>query len=182
MICLKLWLSCLPYYILEMLCTWGEKSIQNESIHFSGVRLLTGIALLYYSGEASDNLIIFMGTIHRGNGANNDTFNKVGGVSQWQNSPIKRTPHLLRYHLQFTWLARFWVFQLHALYILQFRWPVPGVHVFIQDIDPVWSFLVRVQFWDHNNNAVNCRHLTLADWRQSNWLINCQRSGWDTVH
>ena len=31
-----------------------------------------------------------MGTIHRGNGANNDTFNKVGGVSQWQNSPIKK--------------------------------------------------------------------------------------------
>ena len=105
MISRKLWLCSLPDYILEMLCTWGEKSIQNESIHFSGVRLLTGIALLYYSGEASDNLIIFMGTIHRGNGANNDTFNKVGGVSQWQNSPIKRTPHLLRYHLQFTWPA-----------------------------------------------------------------------------
>ena len=32
------------------------------------------------------------------------------------------------------------------VYILQSEWPVPRVHVFIQDIDPVWSFLVHIQF------------------------------------
>ena len=32
------------------------------------------------------------------------------------------------------------------VYILQSEWPVSRVHVFIQDIDPVWSFLVHIQF------------------------------------
>ena len=63
------------------------------------VLLLAENALLNHSGEASDNLIIFMGTLHRGNGANNDTFNKVGGVSQWQNSPIKK--HRIYYDIIF---------------------------------------------------------------------------------
>ena len=60
-------------------------------------------------------------------------------------------------------------------------WQVPGLHVFTQDIDPVWSFSCPGPVWNQNN-AVNCSHLTLCDWRQSNWLINCRRSGWDTVH
>ena len=34
----------------------------------------------------------------------------------------------------------------YIVYILQSQWPVPRVHVFIQDIDPVWSFLVHIQF------------------------------------
>ena len=34
----------------------------------------------------------------------------------------------------------------YIVYILQSKWPVPRVHVFIQDIDPVWSFLVHIQF------------------------------------
>ena len=96
-------LSSLTSFKLKTNCLRNRNCQKKASLRGTGLRisvlLLAENALLNHSGEASDNLIIFMGTLHRGNGANNDTFNKVGGVSQWQNSPIKK--HRIYYNITF---------------------------------------------------------------------------------
>ena len=68
------------------------------------------------------------------------------GVSQWENSPIKKTPHLLQYHLQFA-IIYIHPVKMHLVYIANQMWSSPRLHLFIQDIHPVCSLgLVRGQF------------------------------------